>query len=41
MLVKVNSLETLLFLMFVKEVSYAHKACIYLIKITEKKNVVL
>uniref|UniRef100_A0A8C1SB94 Nucleolar protein 9 n=1 Tax=Cyprinus carpio TaxID=7962 RepID=A0A8C1SB94_CYPCA len=31
-----KSLETLLFLMFLKEVSSAHQACIYLIKNTEK-----
>uniref|UniRef100_A0A8C1CXI0 Clustered mitochondria protein homolog n=1 Tax=Cyprinus carpio carpio TaxID=630221 RepID=A0A8C1CXI0_CYPCA len=36
------SLETLLFLMFLKEVSSAHQACIYLIKNTEKKcNIVI
>jgi len=34
--VQVKSLETLLFLMFLKEVSSAHQACIYLIKNTEK-----
>uniref|UniRef100_A0A8C1H5W6 Dynamin-type G domain-containing protein n=1 Tax=Cyprinus carpio carpio TaxID=630221 RepID=A0A8C1H5W6_CYPCA len=34
---QVKSLETLLFLMFLKEVSSAHQACIYLIKNTEKK----
>ncbi len=33
-----KSLDTLLFLMFLKEVSYAHQACIYLIKNTEKNN---
>uniref|UniRef100_A0A8C1YJJ5 Protein RIC1 homolog n=1 Tax=Cyprinus carpio TaxID=7962 RepID=A0A8C1YJJ5_CYPCA len=32
-----KGLETLLFLMFLKEVSSAHQACIYLIKNTEKK----
>ena len=40
--VQVKSLETLLFLMFLKEVSSAHQACIYLIKNTEKKcNIVI
>uniref|UniRef100_A0A8C1YW95 Potassium channel, subfamily T, member 1 n=1 Tax=Cyprinus carpio TaxID=7962 RepID=A0A8C1YW95_CYPCA len=40
--VYVKSLETLLFLMFLKEVSSAHQACIYLIKNTEKKcNIVI
>uniref|UniRef100_A0A8C2HVJ9 Metal transporter n=1 Tax=Cyprinus carpio TaxID=7962 RepID=A0A8C2HVJ9_CYPCA len=34
--VQTKSLETLLFLMFLKEVSSAHQACIYLIKNTEK-----
>uniref|UniRef100_A0A8C2HAT1 Transcription initiation factor TFIID component TAF4 C-terminal domain-containing protein n=1 Tax=Cyprinus carpio TaxID=7962 RepID=A0A8C2HAT1_CYPCA len=34
--IQVKSLETLLFLMFLKEVSSAHQACIYLIKNTEK-----
>uniref|UniRef100_A0A8C1LYP7 Complement factor H like 1 n=1 Tax=Cyprinus carpio TaxID=7962 RepID=A0A8C1LYP7_CYPCA len=32
------NLETLLFLMFLKEVSSAHQACIYLIKNTEKNS---
>ena len=36
--VLVKSLETLLFLMFLKEGSYAHQACIYLIKNTEKQT---
>uniref|UniRef100_A0A9J8CWJ3 Ig-like domain-containing protein n=1 Tax=Cyprinus carpio carpio TaxID=630221 RepID=A0A9J8CWJ3_CYPCA len=35
--VQVKSLETLLFLTFLKEVSSAHQACIYLIKNTEKQ----
>uniref|UniRef100_A0A8C1GL86 Uncharacterized protein n=1 Tax=Cyprinus carpio TaxID=7962 RepID=A0A8C1GL86_CYPCA len=39
--VQVKSLETLLFLMFLKEVSSAHQACIYLIKNTEKSNIVI
>uniref|UniRef100_A0A8C2IC24 Cyclic AMP-responsive element-binding protein 3-like protein 4 n=1 Tax=Cyprinus carpio TaxID=7962 RepID=A0A8C2IC24_CYPCA len=34
--VQTKSLETLLFLLFLKEVSSAHQACIYLIKNTEK-----
>uniref|UniRef100_A0A8C1XEL6 Protein strawberry notch homolog 2 n=1 Tax=Cyprinus carpio TaxID=7962 RepID=A0A8C1XEL6_CYPCA len=36
--IQVKSLETLLFLMFLKEVSSAHQACIYLIKILKKKS---
>uniref|UniRef100_A0A8C2CL46 ATP-dependent RNA helicase DHX29 n=1 Tax=Cyprinus carpio TaxID=7962 RepID=A0A8C2CL46_CYPCA len=35
--VQTKSLETLIFLMFLKEVSSAHQACIYLIKNIEKK----
>uniref|UniRef100_A0A8C2E883 Si:ch211-87m7.2 n=1 Tax=Cyprinus carpio TaxID=7962 RepID=A0A8C2E883_CYPCA len=38
--IQVKSLGTLFFLMFLKEVSSAHQACIYLIKNTEK-NVIL
>jgi len=34
--VPVKSLETLLFLRFLKEVSYIHQACIYLINNSEK-----
>ncbi len=36
--VLVKSLDPLLFLMFLKEMSYAHQACIYLIKNTEKNS---
>ncbi len=36
----VKSLDTLLFLMFLKEVAYDHLVCIYLIRNTERTKIV-